>query len=97
MLHQGSIRQEGSSRYWIDVVAYDVELRARHRRVRIALILVIIALAITAAPNRAALPRLEDAVLARLNPPLNLQGMAPSLVRSRLTAKRRRPLGRMTT
>ena len=49
MLDRDTVRQEGSNRYWIDVVAYDVELRARHRRVRIALIIVIIALAITTA------------------------------------------------
>ena len=49
MLNRGTVRQEGSNSYWIDVVAYDVELRARHRRVRITLIVVIIALAITAA------------------------------------------------
>ena len=47
MVDRGTIRRVDSDRYWIDVVAYDVELRARHRRVRIALILVIIALAFT--------------------------------------------------
>ena len=49
MVSQETIRKEGADRYWIDVVAYDVELRARHRRVRLALIVVIIALAITVA------------------------------------------------
>ena len=48
MLDQGSIRKEGSDRYWIDVVAYDVELRARHRRIQIALVVLILALAIAA-------------------------------------------------
>ena len=49
MVNRGTIRKVDGDRYWIDVVAYDVELRARHRRVRIALILVIIALALTSA------------------------------------------------
>ena len=54
-----------------------------------------LALAITPSPNRAALSHLEDDVLAKLNPPLNLQGMAPSAVRNALRESRRRPLGRM--
>lgn len=45
MLREGSMRQEGSDRYWIDVVAYDVVLRRRHNRVRAALLVVILALA----------------------------------------------------
>lgn len=45
MLAKGTIRRSGADRYWIDVVAYDLELRQRHRRVRIALLLVILALA----------------------------------------------------
>jgi hypothetical protein len=49
MLSRGIIHQEGAGRYWLDVVAYDVALRARHRRVRLVLILVIIALAVTVA------------------------------------------------
>jgi hypothetical protein len=49
MLERGTIQKEGSDRYWIDVVAYDVELRARHRRIQIALVIVIIALAVTVA------------------------------------------------
>lgn len=49
MLDRGTIQKEGSDRYWINVVAYDVELRARHRRVRFALIVVVVALAITGA------------------------------------------------
>jgi hypothetical protein len=49
MVERGIIHQEGADRYWLDVVAYDVDLRERHRRVRIALILVILALAVTLA------------------------------------------------
>jgi len=45
MLDRGTIRSTGADRYWLDVVAYDSDLRERHQRVRLALILVIIALA----------------------------------------------------
>lgn len=45
MLERGTIRREGADRYWIDVVAYDVDLQQRHRRVRIVLILLVIVLA----------------------------------------------------
>lgn len=49
MLQRGSIRKEGVDRYWVDVVAYDVDVQARHRRVRAALILVIVVLLIAVA------------------------------------------------
>jgi hypothetical protein len=39
-------------------------------------------------PDRARLAAVEDAVLARLDPPLNLQGMQPTPLRSRLTRLR---------
>lgn len=45
MVDRGIIHKVGSDQYWLDVVAYDVELRARHRRVRTVLILVIVVLA----------------------------------------------------
>ncbi|MDH7975022.1 hypothetical protein QH494_22795 [Sphingomonas sp. AR_OL41] len=45
MRDSGVIRQEGADRYWLDVVAYDVALRARHGRVRLALIVMIVVLA----------------------------------------------------
>ncbi len=48
MLENGTIRQEGGDRYWLDVVAYDADLRARHRRVRTILILAIVVLAAVA-------------------------------------------------
>ena len=35
------IREEQPGNYWLDVVAYDVDLRARHRRIRTALLVVI--------------------------------------------------------
>jgi len=41
MLGAGIIREERPDAYWLDVVAYDVDLRARHRRVKIALILLL--------------------------------------------------------
>ncbi len=37
MLERGSIKREGADRYWLDVVAYDVDMHRRHRRVRVAL------------------------------------------------------------
>ena len=46
MVSRGIIREEGPGKYWLDVVAYDVDLRARHQRVKIALLAVIAALII---------------------------------------------------
>ncbi|SRR5690348_257863 len=46
MVSRGVIREEGAGKYWLDVVAYDVDLRARHRRVKIALLAVIAVLVI---------------------------------------------------
>lgn len=42
----GVIREEKPGRYWLDVTAYDVDLRRRHNRVRVALIAIIALLAI---------------------------------------------------
>lgn len=54
MLERGLIMREAADRYWIDVVAYDVDLQQRYRRnrvvlriVSIALVVVLIALAIS--------------------------------------------------
>lgn len=55
-----------------------------------------LAVATVAAPDRASLAALEDDVLLVLDPPLNLQGMATSSVRTRLSRLRRRPLGTRT-
>jgi hypothetical protein len=43
------VREERPGDYWLDVVAYDVDLRARFRRVRIALLVVIAALVVAMA------------------------------------------------
>jgi hypothetical protein len=53
-----------------------------------------LSIAVAAEPDRALVASLEEAVLARLDPPLNLQGMPPTPVRTALSARRRRPLGR---
>ena len=45
MLNAGIIREERPGAYWLDVVAYDVDLRARHRRVKTALIVLLVILA----------------------------------------------------
>ena len=45
MQERGIIHQSGDGRYWLDVVAYDVDLQQRYRRVRLALIAVLIILA----------------------------------------------------
>ena len=37
----GVIREGASGRYWLDVVAYDVDLRKRYNRLRIALLVII--------------------------------------------------------
>lgn len=50
-------------------------------------------LAVTPVSDRAAIAGIEHAVLDRLNPPLNLQGMPATDVRSALSTRRRRPLG----
>jgi hypothetical protein len=41
MKSRGIIHEERQGHYWLDVVAYDVDLRARHQRVKIALLVVI--------------------------------------------------------
>lgn len=41
MLEAGSIKREGADRYWLDVVAYDVEVQQRHRRLRFGLLVII--------------------------------------------------------
>jgi hypothetical protein len=46
MVARGIIREESGGKYWLDVVAYDFDLRARHRRVKVALLAVIAALII---------------------------------------------------
>ena len=43
---EGAIKEVADGRYWLDVVAYDGDLRRRHDRVRFALLLVITALAL---------------------------------------------------
>ena len=45
MRDRGIIHETSQGRYWLDVVAYDVDLRARHRRVKTALIILLIILA----------------------------------------------------
>jgi len=45
MRDRGIIHDTGDGRYWLDVVAYDVDLRARHRRVKTALIILLVVLA----------------------------------------------------
>ncbi len=52
-----------------------------------------LSIAVAAEPDRALVASLEDAVLARLDPALNLQGMASTPVRIALSARRGRPLG----
>ncbi len=37
----GVIREEGAGRYWLDVTAYDTDLRQRHNRLRIALLIIV--------------------------------------------------------
>ncbi len=44
MLSRGILREEKRGRYWLDVVAYDVDLTARYKRVKIALFVAIFAI-----------------------------------------------------
>ena len=46
MLDRGIIHRTNDGRYWLDVVAYDVDLRQRHSRVRLVLLVLVIGLAI---------------------------------------------------
>ena len=48
MRSRGIIREGGADTYWLDVVAYDDDLQARHRRVKIALFVAIGALLLMA-------------------------------------------------
>jgi hypothetical protein len=60
MRAKGIIREAKPAAYWLDVVAYDADLRARHARVKAALIVVLVALAAVAV-----LPLVGVGVLAR--------------------------------
>ncbi len=42
----GVIREEQPGRYWLDVAAYDLDLRRRHNRVRIGLLIMVGVLAV---------------------------------------------------
>lgn len=44
MRERGIIREGKNGRYWLDVVAYDVDLTGRYRRVKFALLFVILAM-----------------------------------------------------
>lgn len=46
MRQRNIVREDKPGAYWLDVVAYDIDLRARHRRIKMALLLVIAALAV---------------------------------------------------
>ena len=42
----GIIRVEGDGRYWLDVTAYDIDLRKRHNRLRVVLMAIVLLLLI---------------------------------------------------
>ena len=46
MRSRGIIREAGPDRYWLDVVAYDIDLRQRHAMVRTVLLVMVLALAV---------------------------------------------------
>ena len=46
MRRRGIIREAKPGLYWLDVVAYDIDLRRRFMRVRIALLIMILVLAV---------------------------------------------------
>lgn len=37
----GVIREERTGRFWLDVAAYDIDLRRRHNRLRVALLVIV--------------------------------------------------------
>ena len=47
MIERGIIHRTTDGRYWLDVVAYDVDLTGRYQRVKTALLFVLFALAVT--------------------------------------------------
>ena len=47
MRSRGIIREAGPGLYWLDVVAYDIDLRQRHATVRWILLVIVVALAIS--------------------------------------------------
>ena len=46
MRERGIIREDNRGRFWLDVVAYDIDLTGRYKRVKWALALVLLAMAI---------------------------------------------------
>ena len=46
MRERGIIHEDGRGRYWLDVVAYDIDLTGRYHRVKIALLCAILAMLI---------------------------------------------------
>ena len=46
MRARGIIHQANTGLYWLDVVAYDIDLRQRFNRVRILLLVLVVALAV---------------------------------------------------
>lgn len=46
MQRRGIIHEAGPGRYWLDVVAYDIDLRRRHASVKAALLVMIAFLAV---------------------------------------------------
>jgi hypothetical protein len=51
MVGRGIIHQTGAGDYWLDVVAYDVDLRARHRRVKALLVIIAILIVVLLATS----------------------------------------------
>jgi len=49
MLNRGIIREAQPGTYWLDVVAYDIDLSGRYHRIKIALAFALVALAIALA------------------------------------------------
>ena len=51
MVRRGIIHQTGAGSYWLDVVAYDVDLRARHRRETALLVIIAILIVVLLATS----------------------------------------------
>ena len=54
---RGIVREVGGDKYWMDVVAYDVDLRRRHRVVRNLLLAIILVLVVAMMAGAIPIPR----------------------------------------
>jgi len=54
---RGIVREASGGRYWMNVVAYDLDLRCRHRRIRNLLLAIILVLIVAILAGAIQIPR----------------------------------------